>query len=97
MAFRLEHGESVDAGVRRVAIERLDDAIARLDGLGAAAPASAKPMASAARTAVSQGNRRGTVQARRRRPASTASPAASNSQDDASGTAVTNPRVSVSL
>jgi CYTH domain-containing protein/CHAD domain-containing protein len=38
MAFRLEHAESVGVGVRRVALERLDDAIARLVGLPTAGP-----------------------------------------------------------
>ena len=38
MAFRLEHAESFDVGLPRVAAERLDDAIAHLDGLGTAGP-----------------------------------------------------------
>jgi CYTH domain-containing protein/CHAD domain-containing protein len=38
MAFRLEHSESVGVGVRRVATERLDDAIALLEGLPTAGP-----------------------------------------------------------
>lgn len=38
MAFRLEHAESVDDGMRRIARERLDDAIARLEGLGGGSP-----------------------------------------------------------
>ena len=38
MAFRFEHTESVEEGVRRVATERLDGAIARLDGLPTADP-----------------------------------------------------------
>jgi CYTH domain-containing protein/CHAD domain-containing protein len=38
MAFRLERTESVPDGVRRVAAERLDDALDRLDGLAAAGP-----------------------------------------------------------
>ena len=39
MAFRLEHAESLDDGLRRVAAERLDDAIAHLEGLATADPA----------------------------------------------------------
>lgn len=33
MAFRFKHAESVESGVRRVAAERLDEAIERLEGL----------------------------------------------------------------
>ena len=33
MGFRLEHGEALGQGLRRVAAERLDDAVERLDGL----------------------------------------------------------------
>jgi len=39
MAFRLEHSESLDVGVRRVATERLDDAITHLEGMATAGPA----------------------------------------------------------
>ena len=33
MGFRLEHGEALGQGLRRVAAERLDDAVERLDGM----------------------------------------------------------------
>jgi len=39
MGFRLEHGEPVGKGLRRIAVERLDDAIERLDGLADLDPA----------------------------------------------------------
>lgn len=39
MAYRLEADEAIDTGLRRIARERLDAALERLDGLGGAHPA----------------------------------------------------------
>ncbi len=38
MGFRLEHGEAVGKGLRRAALERLDDAVERLDAFAAMGP-----------------------------------------------------------
>lgn len=49
MGFRLEHGERVGKGLRRVALERLDDAIERLDGLADLDPADTEAAVHAVR------------------------------------------------